>query len=84
MSLFDAYVMTDWSGGSRRRKNRQDAIWIAHGHTEDDSPLTESPPSRTEAIELIHSLLQEWVASGSRVLVGFDFAYGIPSISPPR
>jgi hypothetical protein len=51
MSLFDAYVMTDWSGGSRRRKNRQDAIWIAHGAGEDDSPQTESPSSRTEAIE---------------------------------
>jgi len=49
MPLFDAYIMTDWSGGSRRRKNRQDAIWIAHGDTEDDSPQTESPPSRTEA-----------------------------------
>jgi soluble lytic murein transglycosylase len=43
MSLFDAYIMTDWSGGSRRRKNRQDAIWIAHGDIEDDSPQTESP-----------------------------------------
>jgi hypothetical protein len=70
--------MTDWSGGSRRRKNRQDAIWIAHGHIEDDSPRTESPSSRTEAIELIHSLLQEWVTSGYRVLVCFDFAYGYP------
>ena len=53
MPFFDAYIMTDWSGGSRRRKNRQDAIWIAHGEIEDDLPQTESPPSRTEAIELI-------------------------------
>jgi hypothetical protein len=78
MALFDAYIMTDWSGGSRRRRNRQDAIWIAHGDIEDDSPQTESPSSRTAAIELIRSLLHEWVASTSRVLVCLDFAYGYP------
>src|SRR4029077_16737061 len=78
MPLFDAYIMTDWSGGSRRRKNRRDAIWIAHGDIEDDSPQTQSPSSRTEAIELIRSLLHEWVTNRSRVLVCFDFAYGYP------
>jgi hypothetical protein len=78
MPLFDAYIMTDWSGGSRRRKNRQDAIWIAHGDIERVSPQTESPSSRTEAIELIRSLLHEWVTSKLRVLVCFDFAYGYP------
>jgi hypothetical protein len=77
-ALFDAYIMTDWSGGSRRRRNRQDAIWIAQGGIEDDSPQTESPSSRTAAIELIRSLLHEWVASTSRVLVCFDLAYGYP------
>jgi hypothetical protein len=84
MPLFDAYIMTDWSGGSRRRKNRQDAIWIAHGDIEDDTPEIESPPSRTDAIELIRSLLQERVTSGSRVLVCFDFAYGYPLAVPKR
>ena len=78
MPLFDAYIMNDWSGGSRRRKNRQDAIWIAHGEIEDDLPQTESPSSRTEAIELIRALLHEWLTSRSRVLVCFDFAYGYP------
>ena len=84
MPLFDAYIMTDWSGGSRRRKNRRDAIWIAHGDMERDLPQTQSPSSRTEAIELIRSLLHEWVTNRSRVLVCFDFAYGYPSILPPR
>jgi hypothetical protein len=78
MPQFDAYIMTDWSGGSRRRKNGQDAIWIAHGDIEDDSPQTQSPSSRTQAVELIRSLLHEWVNNRSRVLVCFDFAYGYP------
>ena len=66
MPFFDAYIMTDWSGGSRRRKNRQDAIWIAHGDIEDDLPQTESPPSRSEAVELIRSLLLERITTRSR------------------
>jgi precorrin-8X/cobalt-precorrin-8 methylmutase len=78
MPFFDAYIMTDWSGGSRRRKNRSDAIWIAHGNIEDDSPETESPSSRTEAIALIRSLLDERTADRRRVLVCFDVAYGYP------
>jgi hypothetical protein len=78
MPFFDAFIMADWSGGSRRRKNRQDAIWIAHGEIEDDSPQTESPSSRTDAIELICSQLHRYVTSKSRVLVCFDFAYGYP------
>jgi hypothetical protein len=78
MPLFDTYIMTDWSGGSRRRKNRQDAIWIAHGEIEDDSPQTESPSSRNEAIELIRSLMLERISTRSRVLLCFDFAYGYP------
>ena len=78
MPLFDTYIMTDWSGGSRRRKNRRDAIWIAYGGIEDDSPQTESPPSRSEAVQLIRSLLLERITVRSRVLVCFDFAYGYP------
>jgi hypothetical protein len=70
--------MTDWSGGSRRRRNRSDAIWIAYGDIEDAFPKIESPPSKTEAIELIRSLPHEWVTSRSRVLVCFDFAFGYP------
>ena len=69
MPLFDAYIMTDWSGDSRRRKNRRDAIWIAYGGIEDDSPQTESPPSRSEAVELIRSLMLEQPGSGWPILV---------------
>jgi precorrin-8X/cobalt-precorrin-8 methylmutase len=78
MSLFDFYIMVDWSGGARRRGGRSDTIWIAHGSRIADEPLTESPFSRTEAVRLIHSLLVNEVESKRRVLVSFDFAYGYP------
>src|SRR5579863_95345 len=70
--------MVDWSGGSGRRGGRSDTIWIAHGPQSAEAALTYSPHSRTEAIDLIHSLLCDELASRRRILLGFDFAYGYP------
>jgi hypothetical protein len=78
MSLFDFYIMVDWSGGARRRGGRSDTIWIAHGPINAESPVTNSPFSRTEAVRLIHSLLVSENETKRRVLVSFDFAYGYP------
>lgn len=78
MPLFDYYIMVDWSGGARRRGMRPDTIWIAHGSINAEDPVTDSPFSRTEAIELIHRLLEEQLNTSLRTLVCFDFAYGYP------
>jgi len=78
MPLFDFYIMVDWSGGARRRGGRSDTIWIAHGPRTADTPLTNSPHSRTEAIHLIKPILEEAIRSKRRVLLSFDFAYGYP------
>ena len=40
--------------------------------------LTDSPRSRTEAIELIEPVLERAIRSEQRVLLCFDFAYGYP------
>jgi hypothetical protein len=88
MPLFDFYIMVDWSGGARRRGGRSDTIWIAHGRRTADTPLTNSPHSRTEAIHLIKPILEEAIRSKRRVLLSFDFAYGYPvdfaAALPPR
>jgi precorrin-8X/cobalt-precorrin-8 methylmutase len=78
MPLFDFYIMVDWSGGARRRGGRSDTIWIAHGRRTADTPFTDSPRSRTEAIELIEPVLERAIRSKQRVLLCFDFAYGYP------
>jgi precorrin-8X/cobalt-precorrin-8 methylmutase len=78
MPLFDFYIMVDWSGGARRRGGRSDTIWLAHGRRTADTPLTNSPHSRTEAIELIEPVLERAIRSKQRVLLCFDFAYGYP------
>jgi hypothetical protein len=80
MPLFDAYIMVDWSGGDRRRGGRQDCIWIAHGSSSAVSPDTVSPPSRTEAENLIRTQLQSIIGTKTgRVLVCADFGYGYPA-----
>jgi hypothetical protein len=73
MPLFDFYIMVDWSGAASRRGGRSDTIWVAHG------PRTaDSPHSRTEAIDLVTSLLQKEIRLKRRVLICFDFCYGYP------
>jgi hypothetical protein len=78
MSLFDFYIMVDWSGAARRRGMRADTIWIAYGGIETENPPTVSPFSRTEAIHLIHSLLDEQSRNMLRALLCCDFAHGFP------
>jgi precorrin-8X/cobalt-precorrin-8 methylmutase len=78
--FFDAIVVVDWSGGNRRRANRSDCIWIAHGDRLAREPATASPASRTEAERLLRALLRRAVAAKQgRVLVSADFAYGYPA-----
>jgi hypothetical protein len=78
MPLFDFYIMVDWSGGARRRGGRADTIWIAFGPRTADAASTVSPYSRTEAIQLVESILDKSVRSKQRALLCFDFAYGYP------
>jgi precorrin-8X/cobalt-precorrin-8 methylmutase len=80
MPLFDTYMMVDWSGSDRRRGDKQDCIWIAHGSANWAEPVTVSPPSRTEAERMIRAELQLVVtANKGRVLVSADFGYGYPA-----
>ena len=72
--------MVDWSGANSRRMGKQDCIWIAHGPATAAAPTTVSPPSRTEAEQIIRPLLQPIVDSMmDRVLLCADFGYGYPA-----
>ena len=80
MALFDRYIMADWSASNRRRGGKRDCIWIAHGLAAAKEPVTVSPPSRTEAVQIIRAQLQPIVASKkARVLLCADFGYGYPA-----
>lgn len=80
MTLFDAYVVVDWSAASRPRTGR-DSIWIATARgdgTRLDVAEPVNPRTRRDAEDRIADLLQGYVARRRRVLIGFDFPYGYP------
>lgn len=76
MTLFDEYVMVDWSANSTP-KSGTDSIWIAHAERGADTTVS-NPRTRFAAYEIVRGLLHHAIGRGARVLVGFDFPYGYP------
>jgi len=74
--MFDAYVMVDWSAANVPRTGR-DSIWICW-HDRAGERLA-NPATRHQAKALLTDWLAEPVASGERVLLGFDFPFGYPA-----
>ena len=75
-AVFDAYVVVDWSAETRP-KSGADSIWLAafeRGRPE----RVENPPTRAAAMAVLADLLSDMAARGLHVLVGFDFAFGLP------
>ncbi|MDE0284055.1 MAG: cobalamin biosynthesis protein CbiG [Gammaproteobacteria bacterium] len=80
MTLFDAYLMVDWSAANRP-KTGKDSIWFALvdwvGSELRISKL-DNPETRWSARVQLGDLLADLLASDKRVLVGFDFPFGYP------
>jgi precorrin-8X/cobalt-precorrin-8 methylmutase len=76
-TLFDDYVMVDWSAASRPVTDA-DSIWVCHVDRDRHVRL-ENPPTRAAARALLTGLLVDAVAAGRRVLVGYDFPFGYPA-----
>ena len=78
MALFDTYVMVDWSASiEKSKKPKKDAIWwAAVQHGLESCAVYET--TRRSAVRRITSFVSEEIASGRRVLLGFDFAFGYP------
>ncbi|MGY6645104.1 MAG: molybdopterin-binding protein [Salinarimonas sp.] len=79
MSRFDRVVIVDWSASARRMpaRPRADAIWIGISDMAGDrEPLY--CRSRAEAMATIEALCEEALATGERLLIGFDFPLGYP------
>lgn len=75
-AVFDAYVMVDWSAESRP-KTGADSIWLAIVER-DGGERVENPPTRAAAVARLADILSDLSARGLHVLVGFDFALGLP------
>lgn len=80
-SLFDAYLIVDWSAAALPRRGR-DSIWYAlvlrgpHGVRR---AALANPATRAAATDELGRRLARLAGDGRRVLVGFDFPFGYPA-----
>ncbi len=78
MTLFEHYIMVDWTGGNARKTGKPDAIWLATGARSDVEPAILNPASRTEAVDAVRDIVTPFAhgEGAGRVLVCFDFVCG--------
>jgi precorrin-8X/cobalt-precorrin-8 methylmutase len=80
MTLFDAYLVVDWSAESRPKRGA-DSIWYCllerrrRGYA---IRALENPATRAQALDEIRALLGRLADDGRRVLAGFDFPNAYP------
>lgn len=75
---FDRFAVFDWSGGNDTGpKPRKDAIWMAEG----DRNKINVPVylrNRVEAESALINLIENALAAGQTLCIGFDFPFGFP------
>ena len=76
MTLFNGYLMVDWSAAGTPRTGR-DSIWLAL-HQNGETRL-ENPATRVAARHRIADILKAASETGDRILAGFDFPFGYPA-----
>ncbi|MEM9845708.1 MAG: gephyrin-like molybdotransferase Glp, partial [Pseudomonadota bacterium] len=78
MSVFDSFVVVDWSSGNDTGpRPRKDAVWIGAilGGVEQEPFYARN---RDVAFAWLKKTIAEEIDSGRRLLVGFDFPFGYP------
>ena len=78
MSAFDSYAVVDWSSGNDTGpRPRKDAIWLGmNRNDQDEDPLYLR--NRIEAEAAITTLIEDHLAHGKRLFLGFDFPFAFP------
>jgi molybdopterin molybdotransferase len=76
---YDTFVMVDWSGGNQKPKRPSaDAIWagvVRQGKAEQPVYLRD----RGQAEAWLAALIEDELAAGRRLCLGFDFPFGYPT-----
>ena len=78
MTIFDGYLMVDWSSTNKPNTGK-DSIWIGHFERGVGLHGSMNPATRDQACKQVREVLARYVEEKRRVLVGFDFAYGYPA-----
>jgi molybdopterin molybdotransferase len=77
--MFDTFAVVDWSGGNDRGPSpKTDAIWAAVAR----GGAVEPPVylrNRQVARDWLLALIEGELASGRRLMLGFDFPFGFPA-----
>ena len=78
--LFDAYVIADWTAAEGKKTGEQ-SLWIGVVKRDVRFRLAYeayNPATRAEGEKLLKTILADLRKQGQRVLLGFDFALGLP------
>ena len=78
MTPFDTVAVIDWSSGADTGPTpRKDAIWLGltRGGVEAEPEYIRN---RMEAEARIATLIEEEIAAGRKLMIGFDFPFGFP------
>ncbi len=76
MTIFDNYLMVDWSASMDLNNTGENSIWLAWVKKNEQIKFF-NPRNRSEALEEITELLN----INGRTIVGFDFPFGYPADS---
>ena len=78
MTLYDAYVVADWSARSTPSPERpsKDAIWIGVARNDCEEAETTYLRTRAAAEDWLVDFLRAEIEAGRRALIGFDFPFG--------
>jgi hypothetical protein len=85
MTLFDAYLVVDWSAKNSRspEKESANAVWVGERVVAQDHTPFFKPESyfrtRHDCLAHLRDRLRKHRYAGRRVFLGFDFAYGYPA-----
>jgi hypothetical protein len=83
-TLFDAYLMVDWSARSSSTGGTPipDAVWVSEAVWEGEELKWDREryfPTRRACIEFLIARLSQHISAARKVLVGFDFPFGYPA-----
>ena len=80
MTVFDTFVIVDWSAKAApsRARASADAIWIGVSRG-DAAAVSTYHRTRQDAFEHLVRILEEELRQGRKVFAGFDFPFGYPA-----
>lgn len=84
--LFDAYIIANWTA-AETKKLGEGSIWFGVAKRDVRFRLyveTHNAATRAEGEKMLGDLLSEHAKRGDRVLLGFDFPFGLPNGTAER